>query len=480
MFGSRWLGPFRTLQGWLAATYAVATAAIIIAAVLWNVVLDRIGVDLVGEAHVLADRVSEPLDAGDVAAVRAYVERVDPLTTAKILVVDRAGTPVAASAQESVDLVEEGTALAAALAGETVIATTGSLAGRRTVIRVVVPVGAVHESYNFDDLRAVFDRMIGAAMLGALGAAMLAGLLGLYCAREIARPVRRVARAALAVADRRRLDALEQPSRAPDELRHLVLAFNGMVAQLAAHERARREFASDVSHELHALASAMQTAADALERGSGGADPAVGRRLVAGLVGHTRRLNRLSTDLLELARWEGGRMHVEPEDLDVADLVHGVLDEWVAEAERRGVSLRVEVPDQPLPLRGDPVRLAQALGNLVENALKYAGGRGSIEVAVRVGPGRRRYDVAVADSGPGIGPEDLPRVFERYYRVEGRTGSGPGGMGLGLAIARGIARAHDGDLVAESVPGDGARFILRLPAPPDRPPAPPAAVASTA
>ena len=78
---------------------------------------------------------------------------------------------------------------------------------------------------------------------------------------------------------------------------------------------------------------------------------------------------------------------------------------------------------------------------------------------------RRRYEIAVEDSGPGIGTEDLPRVFERYYRVEGRTGGGPGGMGLGLAIARGIARAHDGDLVAESVPGEGARFVLQLPMP---------------
>jgi signal transduction histidine kinase len=209
----------------------------------------------------------------------------------------------------------------------------------------------------------------------------------------------------------------------------------------------------------------MQTAADALERGSGEHDPATGRRLVAGLVGHTRRLNRLSTDLLELARWEGGRMRIEPDDLDVADLVHGVLDEWVADVERRNIALQVDVPHEPMSLRGDPVRLTQALGNLLENALKYAGGRGSIRITVQPDRQRRQYENAVEDSGPGIGTEDLPRVFERYYRVEGRTGGGPGGMGLGLAIARGIARAHDGDLVAESVPGEGARFVLRLPMP---------------
>jgi two-component system, OmpR family, sensor histidine kinase BaeS len=476
---ARLVGPSRTLQRWLVATYAavallaVALSAVVISVTLWLIVLDRLGVDLAGEAYLIADQVWQPLQTGDTAAVAEYVQRIAPLTTGHILVVDRTGAVVAAGDPEALAALQEDAALGTALSGESTVTTSGRFGRHSTVIHVVVPVrapsgdivGAVRETYNFNDLQAVFIRIILAAMFGALGAAGLAGLVGLYYAREIARPVRRVARAALAVADRRHLDPLALPAGSPEEVRSLGRAFNSMVTQLATHEQARREFASDISHELHALASAMQTAADALERGSTAHNPASTQRLVTGLVGHTRRLNRLSMDLLELARWEGGRMRIDFEDLDVADLVHGILDEWAAEVERRDTVLQVEMPDRAMPLRGDPVRLAQALGNLIENGLKYASAGGRIRIAVLVDATQRRYSIGVEDSGPGISHDDLPRIFERYYRVEGRTGSGAGGMGLGLAIARAIARAHEGDVIAESVPGAGARFVLQLPVP---------------
>src|SRR5207248_9898959 len=165
-----------------------------------------------------------------------------------------------------------------------------------------------------------------------------------------------------------------------EEIRALVQAFNGLADQLRIHEQARREFASDVSHELHSLASAMRTAAEGLDRGAAEANAALGRRLVGGLVGHTRRLVRLADDLLELARWEGGRLRVDAEDMDLAELVRGTLDEWTPEARRRAISLQVRLPVGPLPSHGDPIRLTQALGNLIENALKYAGSNGWVRV----------------------------------------------------------------------------------------------------
>jgi signal transduction histidine kinase len=213
----------------------------------------------------------------------------------------------------------------------------------------------------------------------------------------------------------------------------------------------------------------MQTAAEALERGAAESSPALGQRLIGGLVGHTRRLSRLADDLLELARWDGGRLRVDRQDIDLAEVVRGTLDEWTPEARRRTIDLQLHLPAESLtaglPLRGDPIRLAQALGNLVENALKYAGSGGWVRVDVSVStPPIREYAVAVTDSGPGIPAEVLPRVFDRYFRVEGRASGGPGGMGLGLAIARAIVLANGGELVAESPRGSGARFVLRLPA----------------
>jgi two-component system sensor histidine kinase BaeS len=306
---------------------------------------------------------------------------------------------------------------------------------------------------------------------------LVAVLAGLLLATSVARPAGQVAAAALALASRRATGLpfgphdntpfpapLPEPRGSADEIRSLIQAFNGLAGQLRIHEQARREFASDVSHELHSLASAMQTAAEALERGAAESNPALGQRLMGGLLGHTRRLSRLADDLLELARWEGGRLRVDVQDVDLTEVVRGTLDEWTPEARRRGISLQVRLPVGPLPLTGDPIRLTQALGNLIENALKYAGSGGWVRVDLGP-PQAGSYELAVTDSGPGIPVDVLPHVFERYFRVEGRASGGPGGMGLGLAIARAIVLAHGGELTAESPRGSGARFVLRVPVP---------------
>jgi two-component system sensor histidine kinase BaeS len=341
-----------------------------------------------------------------------------------------------------------------------------------------VVVGGLEATYALDEVQAILRRLNATSLLVAVGAVGLASFAGLVLATSVARPAGRVAQAALALGNRRPTGVpfgpdsatpfpppLPEPRGSTDEIRALVQAFNSLGDQLRVHEQARREFASDVSHELHSLASAMQTAAEALERGAAEANPALGQRLVGGLVGHTRRLTRLADDLLELARWEGGRLRIDAQDIDLADLVRGTLDEWTPEARRKNISLQARLPVGPLLLHGDPIRLTQALGNLIENALKYASAGGWVRVDV--GPALMgSYEVAVTDSGPGIPLDVLPRVFERYFRVEGRVSGGPGGMGLGLAIARAIVLAHGGELTAESPHGGGARFVLRLPVPP--------------
>jgi signal transduction histidine kinase len=339
-------------------------------------------------------------------------------------------------------------------------------------------VGGLEATSTLDELQAIAGRLNATTLLVAVGAALIAGISGFLLATSVARPAGQVAQAALHLANRRPAGLpfgpqaatsafparLPEPRGSTDEIRTLVQAFNSLADQLRVHEQARREFASDVSHELHSLASAMQTAAEALERGAAESNPALGQRLIGGLVGHTRRLTRLADDLLELARWEGGRLRVDAQDMDLSELVRGTLDEWTPEARRRSITLEVRLPVGPLPLYGDPIRLTQALGNLIENALKYAGGNGWVRVDVAP-PLLGSYELAVTDSGPGIPLDVLPRVFERYFRVEGRASGGPGGMGLGLAIARAVVLAHGGELTAESPRGTGARFVLRLPVP---------------
>jgi two-component system, OmpR family, sensor histidine kinase BaeS len=483
--------PFRTLRGRLTTTYAclallgVAASAVYTTNTLRSVLRERVGNDLADEARMLATTVAEPLARGDRAAVMEYVVSSVGVTRAHFAVVDQTRALVASTGSGAVTAQELAT-LDDAIGGRTSVAIeqSGQLIGGYDTVRVCVPisssgvvVGALEATSTLDELQSIGGRLNAASLLVALCAALVAAASGFLLATSVARPVGQVAQAALHLANRRPSGLpfgpqattafparLPEPRGSTDEIRTLVQAFNGLADQLRVHEQARREFASDVSHELHSLASAMQTGAEALERGAAEANPALGQRLIGGLVGHTRRLTRLADDLLELARWEGGRLRVDAQDLDLAELVRGTLDEWTPEARRRGISLQVRLPIGPLPLYGDPIRLTQALGNLIENALKYAGGSGWVRVDVAP-PLVGSYEVAVTDSGPGIPLDVLPRVFERYFRVEGRASGGPGGMGLGLAIARAVVLAHGGELTAESPRGSGARFVLRLPVP---------------
>jgi signal transduction histidine kinase len=483
--------PLRTLRGRLAVIYAclavlgVATSALYTANTVRSGLHDRVVLDLADEARLLAHDLSGPLARGDVAAVDEYVVRAETLTHARLLVVGRAGDVVAVTRGWSAK--DDGT-LSTALAGQLSVTTDGSQRpfDSTEMVRVSLPVarddgsvvGALEATYTLDEVQAIVSRLNITSLLLAVSAVLGAALAGLLVATSVARPAGQVAQAALALANRRQPalpfgaetadefpPPLPEPRGSTDEIRTLVKAFNSLADQLRVHEQARREFASDVSHELHSLASAMQTAAEALERGAAEANPALGQRLVLGLVGHTRRLVRLADDLLELARWEGGRLRVDVMDSDLAELVRGTLDEWTPEASRRGISLQVRLPVGPLPLKADPIRMTQALGNLVENALKYASSGGWVRVDLGP-PLFGSYELAVTDSGPGIPLDVLPRVFERYFRVEGRVGGGPGGMGLGLAIARAIVLAHGGELTAESPRGGGARFVMHLPVPP--------------
>jgi signal transduction histidine kinase len=480
--------PLSSLRGRLAITYAclavlgLATSALYTGATVRSGLHDRVVLDLADEARLLAHEVSDPLANSDLAEVGDEVIRAETLTHARLLIIDTSREVVAATRGWTLN--DDDGSLAAALSGQTTVDAGGTagLFGGADIVQVNVPialedgtvVGALHATYSVDEVQAIMSRLNLTSLLMAFGAVLIAAVVGLLLATSVARPAGQVAAAARALATRRAFgpqasdtfpEALPEPRGSTDEIRSLVEAFNTMGDQLRLHEQARREFASDVSHELHSLASAMQTAAEALELGAAEANPALGQRLVQGLVGHTRRLVRLADDLLELARWEGGRLRVDVENIDLAELVRGTLDEWTPEARRRGISLQVRLPVGPLPLCGDPIRLSQALGNLIENALKYAGQNGWVRVDVA--PALfGSYELAVMDSGPGIPLDVLPRVFERYFRVEGRASGGPGGMGLGLAIARAIVLAHGGELTAESPRGSGARFVLRLPVPP--------------
>ena len=223
----------------------------------------------------------------------------------------------------------------------------------------------------------------------------------------------------------------------------------GRIATLAEAEEWGRRFTSDVSHELRTPVAALVSEASVLREHLEGMPPEA-RRAAELLVGDVARLRRLVEDLTNLASLDAGREQVRAEPFDLVALIVGTV-------RSRGWDDQVEIRSEPVTVTSDRTRVDRIVANLIGNALDH-GGRG---VEVRVGRGADGAFVEVTDAGPGIAPEHLEHVFDRFYRAD-PSRSGPG-SGLGLAIARENARLLDGDVDVRSQPGAGSRFTLRLP-----------------
>jgi two-component system phosphate regulon sensor histidine kinase PhoR len=233
------------------------------------------------------------------------------------------------------------------------------------------------------------------------------------------------------------------------------------ITALRQLEQVRTEFVANVSHELRTPLTAIQ---GYLETLLGGAmeDPAHARRFLEVVFRHTERLGRLLNDLTDLSNIELGRVSLHMGPVALPEVVESTLDIIRAKADAGAVRLETRLPKDLPAVEADRDRLAQILINLVDNAVKYTppGGR----VAVEAVAGEGLVEVAVVDTGVGIPASDLPRVTERFYRVDKARSRELGGTGLGLAIVKHLVAAHGGTLVIESRPGEGTRIRVTLPA----------------
>ena len=251
------------------------------------------------------------------------------------------------------------------------------------------------------------------------------------------------------------------------ELRSLANSFNDMAAQLEVAavereeiERARRDLIIAVSHDLRTPLASLRALSEALRDGVVD-DPEGVQRYLGLMVGETERLDRLITDLFELARLESGALHLDLAPSPVQDLVSEILERMTAQAGRKGLRLIGEVSGEPPPLLIDSQQVTRVLLNLVQNAIRHTPADGSVTIGARAAG--KSIVLEVRDTGEGIPAEDLPRVFDRFYRGDpARTREA--GAGLGLALARGIVEAHGGNIRVASVPGDGSCFTVTLPA----------------
>lgn len=299
-----------------------------------------------------------------------------------------------------------------------------------------------------------------------LFASLMAVGFSLYGAAPLARRVDQLRRgtARLAAGD---LGA-KVPVEGHDELAALAADFNLMAQDLAEAsarekeaERARRDLIAAVSHDLRTPLASTRALIEAVADGVV-EDPETQARYLASARSELEKLGRLVDDLFELSRIDAGVLRLNLEEASLRDLISDTLSGFRHQAERKGVRLVGEVSDGVDPVLANPPRLQRVLYNLVSNALRHTPADGTI--ILRAEPGEGMVRVEVSDTGEGIAPQDLPRVFERSFRGErSRTRTGAGdGAGLGLAIARGLIEAHGGEMSVDSHPGEGARFCFTL------------------
>jgi signal transduction histidine kinase len=219
----------------------------------------------------------------------------------------------------------------------------------------------------------------------------------------------------------------------------------------------QRTFIADASHELKTPLALIKINAEVMERNP--TDPE-NREIIEDQLSEIDQMDTLLSDLLVLARLDAGRLDVENKPFDLAVVAAETAGRFLTRAAEEGVRLEVEVPDE-LPVYGDPGHAGQILAVLLDNAVRYTPKGGTITISGRLSGDRT--EATVTDTGPGIPPEHLPRVFDRFYRAEeARTRKG-GGTGLGLSIARDLARAQGGELFAGNAQKGGAKLTLRLP-----------------
>jgi two-component system, OmpR family, sensor kinase len=304
-----------------------------------------------------------------------------------------------------------------------------------------------------DALGQAFLAQVRASLAwAALLAAALSLALGIAVSRLLTAPLGRLTRAAQAVAGGDLTQRVEVRSR--DEIGELGGAFNGMTASLAEAETLRKNLMADVAHELRTPLTVIQGNLQAVLDGVYPLEMAQ----VASLYDETRLLTRLVDDLHDLALAEAGQLHLERVPVDLAALARAATDQFAPAAEAAGVALELVTAESGPKVEGDAGRLAQVLRNLLSNALRHTPRGGSVAVSVDRAGGWAR--IRVADTGSGIAPEDLPHVFDRFYRGDRSVGRG---AGLGLAIARQLVAAHGGRIEVASPPSAGTTFTITLP-----------------
>jgi two-component system sensor histidine kinase BaeS len=290
----------------------------------------------------------------------------------------------------------------------------------------------------------------------AAGMVLVVVLISLPLARRLVKPVRAMAQATHDISLGKYTTRIALTSS--DELGQLARDFNNMALILEKHEKDRRQWIADISHELRTPIAVLRGEIEALLDGIRSVTPETIRSFHAEVL----RLNRLVEDLYQLSLSDIGALTFRKEDIDLVEALRESLESYKAEFTRKGIALTNDVPeDKEVTVFADRERLNQLFANLFENSLRYTTSGGSL--AVGLAQSEEQVIVELQDSAPGVPAKDLNRLFERLYRVEGSRSRTSGGAGLGLAICKNIVEAHEGTISAHQSQLGGLLIRITLP-----------------
>ncbi len=450
-------------------------------------VIGNLNVQVIAPSDLVENETVSPLSQAEMNSLRDFTIELSPTIETRFLLIDQERATVISSADLDLEPFKEIPATQDAFAGQ--IASSVEKIKDEEWLFVATPllqqdetVAVLLLSHPLRDIAAVLADLRTRLILAVGIAIPIASLLAFSLSGNLLRPVNVLADAASGM--QAGVFDIPIPVERFDELGQLSRTFDNMRSRLLETEKLRTQFISDVSHELRTPLTAIKGLTESLQDGAV-EDPEVRDRFLNSIERETDRLIRMTNDLLTLTRVDAGGMKLKLESLDLRKLLENTKTKLSPEAKRRGVQIQMELPKRPIMLTVDHDRIDQVLTNILDNALKHSPADERILVTLRdahqkkQGPNPNRgiepaslNDAAlqptsqpgphvviwVQDRGTGVPTEDLPHVFERFYRADYSRSRDHGGSGLGLSIARAIMDAHGGhiQLLSPSPDWDGS------------------------
>ncbi len=426
-----------------------------------QVMLTDMSEDITEKSTLIANAVAnQPNILQDANAAEAFAADVGLLLDEQVLLLDPQGVVLAVSRQP---LSIESPMLETAVSEQTETRIFYGLFEQRVIALAPVTdinaqlVGIVGVVETLSTAASIFSRLRWLIALTVLIELAVGGLIGFYLAVRLERPISTAANAVIAIANGESIEPI--PEQGPIEIRSLSTAVNTLAERLRILEDTRRRLLANLVHEIGRPLGAMRSAVHVLRHGAGD-DPEIREELLAGVEDEIERMQPLLNDLAQLHGQVLGTLELNRQPTPISTWLPPLLLPWRSAAQAKGLQWQTDIPPDLPVLNIDPDRLAQVVGNLCSNAIKYTPNGGAVTVTAVADPQEVR--IQISDTGAGIVPAEQQKVFEPFFRSRQQRRF-PQGLGLGLTIANDLVEAHGGWLELQSTPEEGSQFCIHLP-----------------